>query len=193
MRFQSLAGMKFGRLTAISRSPNRGRKTCWLCVCDCGSEDAYEAEKLKNGNTQSCGCLRAEMRALANTTHGKTMTKAYESWASMIQRCTNPKKKQFANYGGRGIKVCDRWLKFENFLADMGECPSGKSLDRINNDGDYEPGNCRWATRKEQMRNRRNNVWCDLNGVRMVRKDVRRLLGISERQADKYRVLRDAS
>lgn len=171
----SLTGQRFGRLVAIGPTPHRStnREVLWLCRCDCGTTIERVGRNLKRGTAKSCGCLQKEIVAdLAKTnnrTHGHTTlgrrSGTYSAWSEMIARCTNPKKKMFRYYGGRGVKVCDRWLNsFENFLADMGARPPGRnhtgkrsfySLDRIINNGNYEPGNCRWATWKEQCANRR--------------------------------------
>lgn len=115
---------------------------------------------------ESCGCQQKRLQSKAKTKHGSRNTRAYRSWQSMIQRATNSKRENFKNYGGRGITICDRWLNsFETFLGDMGECPTGHSLDRIDNSKGYEPGNCRWATQIEQQRNRTNNHILTINGV----------------------------
>lgn len=149
-----LIGKKFGRLVVIRQeNSNQNKKSRWLCKCDCGKKTIIIGSNLKNGHTQSCGCLHIK--------HGHSTTtkisKTYLSWGNMIQRCTNPNEKQYKDYGGRGITVCKRWMKFENFLEDMGERPKGHQIDRINNNDNYCKSNCRWATRKEQMRNKRNN------------------------------------
>lgn len=119
------------------------------------------ASKLRSGHTRSCGCLASEVRAARWRTHGKTDTRVYRAWASMLRRCQNPNTVAYKWYGARGIKTCERWQKFENFLADMGEPPVGMELDRIDNDGNYEPENCRWVTHQKNCMNRRNNVRCN--------------------------------
>lgn len=174
-----LTGKRYGRLVVISKSQPKNRQTTWLCLCDCGNEKICFGTNLKRGKTQSCGCLRTEMiveRSLkhGNRRSGKT-SREYEVWCSMIARCESEKDTNFHNYGARGIKVCDRWREsFENFLADLGEKPSPKhSIERIDVNGDYEPSNCKWASKEEQMQNRRmlksnstgvNGVYLNKNG-----------------------------
>lgn len=154
---------KFGRLTVISYiGMSKNSMKMWKCKCDCGKIVEVRQGNLKNGHTKSCGCLQQEVRVTSNTTHGHTSnhknSKTFNAWVNMKKRCFDKNNKSYHNYGGRGITVCDRWMKFENFLEDMG-CPSSElTLDRINTDGNYEPSNCRWATQKEQQNNRRNNV-----------------------------------
>lgn len=155
-----IRGRRFGRVKVLN---NAGRSPdgyiLWECVCDCGNKKVIVGKYLKNGSTRSCGCLGAEVRISKATTHGMHKSSTYASWTGLIQRCYNQKDKNYLNYGGRGITVCRRWLdSFENFLADMGVKPANKTIDRNNNDGNYEKSNCQWATCKEQARNRRTNL-----------------------------------
>jgi hypothetical protein len=145
-------GNRYGRLLIVRFSHmNKWNQRVYLCRCDCGTEKAIHGRRLVIGNARSCGCLSKEVR----TRHGKRDSTEYRIWTLMWQRCTNKKLDAYKWYGARGISVCERWRKFENFLADMGERPPGMTLDRFpNKDGHYEPGNCRWATATEQARNR---------------------------------------
>jgi len=168
VNFKNLTGRKFGRLTVIRYShrhvcPSGQTKSIWECLCELGKTTFVFGESLYCG-TKSCGCLVGELARINNATHGGARRSgknaAYHVWSNMIDRCYQPKNKRFPRYGGRGIKVCPRWRRsFGNFLADMGPRPSfAHSIDRFpNQDGDYEPGNCRWATNTEQARNKSNN------------------------------------
>lgn len=163
---KNIAGRRFGRLTVLRPTTKRqDRKVVWLCLCDCGKEVEVSGKDMRQGNTRSCGCLhrdlRPEVMRKAMRTHGCAVhgqeTRAWRSWHAAKMRCFNPNDPAYARYGGRGITMCARWRdSFENFLADMGERPEDRTLDRFpDNDGNYEPGNCRWATRKQQTANRR--------------------------------------
>lgn len=149
-------GQRYGRLVVIEfveRNSNWISK--WLFQCDCGKQCIVFSSSARSGNTQSCGCLVKEMRHHL-VTHGMSRSAEHRAWNGLRNRCKNPNDEHFGNYGGRGIKVCERWEKFENFYRDLGPRPSPKhSLDRVDNDGNYEPGNCRWATKSEQTYNRR--------------------------------------
>lgn len=162
-------GKVIGRLTVISYAGKRKRGHFWKCQCSCGKTSEVFGWSLATGRTISCGCYRADATRAMRLKHGHTIgarggnhvavSKEYRAWQNAKDRCYRPNRKNFKDYGGRGIRVCDRWRdSFSNFLADMGQCPAGKSLDRFPNmNGNYEPGNCRWATVKEQMNNTRRN------------------------------------
>lgn len=150
-----LVGEKFGKLTVLSRSKRvSGSGAMWDCVCDCGGKSTSASLKLRRGLSKSCGCLRREIST--NFKHGyANKTKTYKTWKCMRSRCTNPDSDQWEWYGGRGIKICKEWDDFSVFLADMGERPEGTSIDRIDPNGDYSKGNCRWATAKQQAETNR--------------------------------------
>lgn len=161
-----LKGRRFGRYVVLRLEGRRPNGLWWVCRCDCGTERAVRGSILKSGQAQSCGCLHRETvgqkgreRIKHGHARGKNQSKEYRAWCAMKDRCTNPSYIEWQHYGGRGIRVCDRWLhSFETFLADVGPAPSpAHSLNRLCNDGHYEPGNIAWATRGEQLRNKSTN------------------------------------
>lgn len=159
-----LAGQRFERLLVIEKAPST-TVTRWHCVCNCGESRVVATFNLIKGRAKSCGCLQKEITSRRSTTHGLTKSGAWKSWRAMWSRCTVVTNGSYPNYGGRGIAVCDRWKSFENFYADMGDRPAGMTLDRHPHaDGNYEPGNCRWAGKEAQDTNKRTNVYVTWNG-----------------------------
>lgn len=150
----------------------------WRCDCECGKTITVRAGSLIRGNTRSCGCYQIAQTKQSNTTHGGCGSPTYRVWHGMIQRCTNPKNISYPYYGAIGITVCERWFRFENFLADMGERPEGTTLDRKDNLKGYVPSNCRWATSKDQSVNRRHVKLVTLNGKTQSLSDWARELPI---------------
>jgi hypothetical protein len=159
MKFIDLTGRKYCRLIVIGLSgkKNKTNHLLWTCKCVCGKLIECAGTSLNSGNTKSCGCLANELSSIRNHKHGDINSKEYRAWFNAKQRCTNPKNNRYKDWGGRNIKMCDRWLNsYENFLSDMGRAPTKRhSIDRINNDGDYEPSNCKWSTPYEQANNKR--------------------------------------
>lgn len=153
-----LTGKRFGRLAAVRFDSIRKGSSAWLCRCDCGNEIVAMAYHLKRGATTSCGCYRVEASADRVRTHGLTRSPTYLTWVSMIQRCENPEATGYEYYGAIGVTVCAAWHDFETFLADMGERPAGRTLDRRDPHGNYERDNCRWATPLEQANNKRKST-----------------------------------
>lgn len=195
----SLVGQQFHRLTVYALAgyeQTAAAQSYWLCRCSCGNWTITAKTKLKSGLTKSCGCLKDENTGNRSRTHGKSKTLLYRRWSDMHTRCYNPKFKHYHNYGERGIQVEERWHDFENFHADMGEPPTPKhQIERLNNDGNYGPANCVWATRKQQARNTRKNVfltakgethciseWAELLGMRPTMIVKRRLRGWDDEQ-----------
>jgi hypothetical protein len=159
MRKLDLSGRVFGQLTVLREDGHKGVRVAWLCRCACGNNTRSRTADLTAGKTLTCGCVRDARIGNAARKHGMTRTPTYISWLNMKQRATNAVHPRFRDYGARGIVICERWLdSFENFLADMGERPAGKSLDRIDNEGDYAPSNCRWATPTQQAANQRRST-----------------------------------
>lgn len=177
-------GDRYGRLTVLGEvGRDKHNKRCLSCLCDCGNTTVVELNSIRTGNTTSCGCYALEVSRKINTTHGKTKTCLYNSWRGMKDRCINPNSTNYSNYGGRGIKVCDEWQVFDEFLkwAINNGYVKGLSIERINNNGNYEPGNCRWATRIEQNNNRRTNHMITFNGKTKSTTEWSRITGINYR------------
>jgi len=165
-----LTGQQFGRLAVVKRvENNKHKQSQWLCQCECGNMTTVNICHLKSGNTKSCGCLQKERVREVHLKHSHACknkkSRIYYIWISMINRCNNSNNKYYKSYGGRGIRVCEAWLRFENFLADMGEKPNSMSLDRVDNNGNYGPENCRWSTNKEQQRNTRSNRLITIDSI----------------------------
>lgn len=181
---KNVADWRFGRLRAMRRAA--GRPEHWECLCDCGKESEVRIYNLLNGITRSCGCLKNELtiqrtveRMKSHPTRGLSKSKIYMQWSGMKARCENSAHIHFEYYGGRGISVCERWQTFGNFLEDMGYLPPGMTLDRIENDLGYLPGNCRWATRKEQANNKRGNHLIAVGDETMTLRQASEKFGIN--------------
>ncbi len=196
IRVKDLIGLRFGRWLVLQYAGVRGRNHRWICVCDCGRKKEIWGSALKNGSSQSCGCLQKEIASKnlreIRLKHGMTGTPEYQSWNHMKQRCYNTNDHKYPHYGGRGISVCKRWIEsFENFFEDMGTRPSSEySLGRINNDGDYRPENCRWETAKQQERNTTRNRLLTLGGISLCLSEWAECTGLNrttiERRIDSY-------
>lgn len=194
-KLRNVTGLKFGRLTAIKICGKTANKhTLWELRCECGNNTIAEISHLVDGRRVSCGCSKIAGNQIKKNLgrHGhcrnEKSTTTYRIWSGMIARCTNKKCLNWESYGGKGVKVCDRWRIFDNFLADMGERPPKMSIDRINNDGDYEPSNCKWATDIEQHRNRSDNVFWTYNGETLTISGWAEKLGINRHTlADRVR------
>ena len=193
-----LTGMRFGRMTVLSYrglhvTPCGTVRRLWECRCDCGTVKTVQEPNLKNGSTKSCGCWKHERIKAHNTKHGGVHDRLYGIWKSMKYRCNNPKDSHFGNYGGKGIKVCDDWNDYANFKkwayengyeeeAQYGEC----TLDRIDNNGDYEPSNCRWVDRTTQANNTSRNRYVEFQGKRLTIAEFARVMNIDKNHARYY-------
>jgi hypothetical protein len=184
-----VVGQKFGRYLVIAKSNKRTKanKQMVFCKCDCGTEREVVVNNLRSGLTTSCGCWKDEKTGARMKKHGFSKNNMYYRYRAMIRRCYDPLHKEFHNYGGRGIKVCDRWLNsVENYMEDMGEAPFYMaSIDRIDNDGDYFKENCHWATKKEQSINRRTTKMIEFNGESLCLADWARKLGFDKQVVQK--------
>lgn len=182
-KFQDLTGQRFGRLVALERVEGRNGRKMWLCQCDCGNTKAVMAGSLTKGDTQSCGCLQKELLSQRAKTHGKSGSRIFWIWRDIKLRCYVPSNNSYNRYGGRGIKVCDEWLgengaeNFINWAMNNGYADN-LTIDRKDNDGNYEPSNCRWVTPKEQANNRRSSIYITFNGKTQTKKQWAEEYGI---------------
>ena len=183
-KMNDLSGQRFGRLVVLERTGSKNNRPLWLCKCDCGNEKIVSTSGLKSGDTKSCGCLKQEKTIENNknkTTHGKSKTKLYNVWFDIKRRCYNPKRENYKDYGGRGIKVCDEWKnnfeKFYNWANENGY-KEGLSIDRIDVNGDYEPKNCRWVDNYAQANNKTNNFLITYNGETHTATEWSNIVGI---------------
>ena len=182
-----MIGRVFGRLTVLGYSHTKKARKFYNCACTCGNKALVCSQELKTGDTKSCGCLRREPSSSPTFKHGLSGSRAYQSWIDMRNRCHRPDNHHYKNYGGRGIIICNRWSSFEAFFEDMGDRPTGLQLDRIDNDGNYEPSNCRWSTVKVNARNRTNNRIVTVNGETACLTEMAERYGINPISAN-YRL-----
>ena len=182
--FRDLTGQRFGELVVIERATTaKGRQTRWFCRCDCGKETIVYAGNLTRGSTKSCGCTRAKKAGQKLATHRETKTRLYQIWYNMITRCYNPNSSHYEHYGARGITVCDNWRKYENFRSwalDSGY-QDDLTIERIEVNGNYEPSNCKWATRKQQANNKRTSRYIEFNGERRTVAEWADSMGMDKR------------
>lgn len=168
-RIKNLEGMKFGRLTVLGLSDKSNKKAYWDCICECGNTKAVRSDSLQNGTIKSCGCLKKEqdIKNLNRTTHNLSKTRIYKIWQGMKKRVLDTESPSYSNYGGRGIKLCEGWLEFESFYkwAINNGYNTKLTIDRIDNNGDYTPPNCRWVDLQTQSRNRRTNIIIKIGNV----------------------------
>lgn len=166
---KDLSGQSFGRISVIEYSHTIKKRAHWKCICKCGTSCVIAGKYLINGQTKSCGCLKPDTTRIRTLSHGESRngrTKEYRTWKGIRTRCKNTSHHKYPIYGGRGIRICNRWESYTNFLEDMGRAPSEThSIERINVDGDYEPNNCKWATPKEQANNTRRACIIEIGGI----------------------------
>lgn len=178
-KFKDHTGKKFGKLTALKLVGVRNKKTFWRFRCDCGVEKDLQLYHVTSGATVSCGCHKKNFKLKHGNARKREVSRTYRVWLNMKDRCLNPNNTRADRYLERGIKVCNRWSdSFENFLDDLGEAPEGCTIERIDNDGDYTPENCRWATYHDQSRNKSTNIWYTYKGKRMIARDWEKELGL---------------
>lgn len=178
MRVVDLTGRQFGRLRVLGRGKSTKAGLYWTCKCSCGTVLDVFGGSLRYGKTKSCGCNMAPLKH-GHARRGSKRTKTYNVWATMLSRCRRPNDPAYPRYGGRGISVCERWLKYENFITDMGEAPARTYLDRRGNDGNYEPSNCNWVYPTQSARNTSRNVWLTHRGMTLCLTDWAKLTGVS--------------
>jgi len=175
-------GLRFSCWLVISEAYKIGKQRAWNCLCDCGTSKIIAGHSLKKGDSKSCGCRKGDYISEKIGTHKRSKSSIYSIWISLRDRCNNSNDPSYQNYGGRGITVCERWdSSFENFLADMGERPKGAQIDRIDNNGDYCPENCRWVNAKSNSRNRRNNNVVTFNGKSMTIAEWSEVTGLPDK------------
>lgn len=188
---KNLTGLRFGRLTVLEFVPTEDRHSHWLCKCDCGNEKTIDAQKLLSFSTKSCGCWKIEKIVKHSTKHNGKGTRLYEIWKNMKQRCLNTHNPHYQDYGGRGIKMCNEWLgDFSTFRdwAFANGYSDDLSIDRIDNNGNYKPTNCRWTDRKNQCNNRRSNIFVVFNNKQITISEASQLTGIHKSTLkDRYR------
>lgn len=186
MKKIDLTGKKFSELTVLEKShSDKNYSIRWKCQCNCGNIVYPTTNYLTSGNTRSCGCLQRKLTGDRFRTHGKRHEKIYIVWMHMINRCDDQKYDSYSRYGGRGIKVCSEWYDFMNFYNDMGDPPSGLTIDRIDNNKGYYKANCKWSTRKEQARNRRSNKYLTFDNRTLLVTDWAAHLGVTDEQINK--------
>lgn len=176
-QIMDLTGHVYTRLKVLEYA-GKTKAVLWKCLCECGREKIVQANNLRSGHTKSCGCLQEELKGKHSITHGKTGSRAYNTWASMRQRCKNPHKEGYKWYGGKGIKVCEEWESFENFYRDMGDPPDKFELDRIDGNKEYSKENCKWVSHEENMSHASNAVLLQYKGKEMPIRRIASITGV---------------